>query len=253
MSLRAAPLSVRWFALSVLACLGVAYLLAMIYLFTQKVAPNKSVDVNVVTSVQYSYHGVPTAEPRVLVALRGTMSAYVSPQEFDLLKNWIDGGATEANYRAGTKSIIERNCISCHDEGGDPPLVRDYESVFELTAADTGVGLKKLAKATHIHVFGIPMVFFMLGALFIRTRWNESLKSLLVVVPFCAIMFDISHWWVTKIYASAALGIVVGGGFMGAGFAAQWFLTFFDIVLPYRGKPVAPPPEPPEPEDLAQL
>ena len=236
MSLRTAPLSARWFALCVLMVLGLAYLLAMIYLYGQKVAPMKSEGVDVVTSVQYSYHGVPTAEPRLLVALRGTMSTYVSPQEFDALRDWIDEGAAETSYRGSAKNIIERNCISCHDEGGDPPLVRDYESVFLLTAPDTGVGLKKLAKVTHIHVFGIPMVFFMLGALFIRTRWNEWLKTVLVVVPFVAVVFDISHWWITKLHPSAALGIVVGGAFMGMGFAGQWFLTFFDVVLPYRGK-----------------
>jgi hypothetical protein len=79
---------------------------------------------------------------------------------------------------------------------------------------------------------GVPLLFFVLGALFVRTRFGEGLKSVIVVVPFVGIALDISHWWLTRQDPSRAMGIVVGGMLMSLGFGLMWLMTFYDVCAP---------------------
>lgn len=235
MSLRTTPLSVRVFGTSVLLVLGLGYLLAMVYLFTGHVSHFMKEGHSAVEAIEYTYHGLPTAKPRLLVALEGSMSATISAGEYDLIQQWIEAGASEETYPEKVGPIIEKNCISCHSEGGYFPVLEGFADVHPLTAADQGMDVTKLARMTHVHLLGIPLLFYILGALFVRTRWNEKLKALIVIVPFLGILMDIAHWWITKADKSAAIGVLIGGSVMSAGFALQWFMTIADIWLPHRG------------------
>ena len=234
MSLRTAPASTRVFASMVLLVLGLGYALAMVYLFSKEVKPMLEQGHGLVQGVAYTYNGVPTAEPRLLVSLRGTMASTVSPAEFDAIKRWIDGGATQEGYAGPVENIISANCASCHGQGGYPPQLTSFEDAVALTAPDTGVDIKKLARMTHIHVLGIPLLLFVLGSFFVKTRFPEALKAVLVVLPFVGVVWDIGHWWLTKLDASHATGIVVGGALMGAGFGLQWVMTAWDVWAPVK-------------------
>lgn len=233
MSLRTAPLSVRVFATSILATLGLGYLLAMVYLYATKVRPHQLQGHGLIQGVEYSYHGKP-AESRLISSLKGSMAATITPEEFDAISAWVSDGAPEETYGDVVGPIVENNCASCHDEGGYFPVITSFENVEPLTKADSGVDLKKLARMTHVHLLGIPLIFYILGALFVRTRYPEKLKAWLVVLPFVAIIWDIAHWWITKANPSAALGIILGGALMGVGFAAQWGMSLWDVWAPLR-------------------
>lgn len=104
--------------------------------------------------------------------------------------------------------------------------------MLPLAQYDTGVAIKSLARMSHVHLLGIPLLFFMMGSLFVRTRYREGLKAFLLVLPFFGVVWDVAHWWITKRYESAALGIIIGGAMMGIGFAGQWILTAMALWLP---------------------
>jgi mono/diheme cytochrome c family protein len=236
MSLRNAPASHRAFATSVLLVLGLGYLLAQVYLYTKEVKPMMDEGHGLVEGVGYTYNGVPTAEPKILVSLRGSMASTVSPTEFEAIKAWIDDGATEAGYAGAVQNVIEKSCASCHSASGYPPVVTNYQDTLALTAPDSGVDIKKLARMTHIHLLGIPLLLFMIGSLFLRTRFSERLKVPLVILPFLGVVWDIAHWWITKMNPSAALGIIFGGILMGTGFGLQWALTMWDVWMPCKDR-----------------
>lgn len=238
MSLRREPLATRVFAVAILATLGLGYLLAMVYLYTQEVRPHRIEGHGIVQGVAITYHGVPT-EPRLLMSLRGSMADTVTPDELALIEQWITDGATEEGYAGGIDAIVQDKCASCHDEGGFLPILTGYEDVVPLTSADSGIGVKKLARMTHVHLLGIPLLFFILSSFFVRTRYPEMLKAALIVLPFLAVIWDIAHWWITKFEPSAAVGVVLGGALMSTGFVLQWGLIAWDVFAPLKGAPAA--------------
>ena len=229
-TLRQGLLSERLFASSVLIVLGIGFLLAFVYLYAGEIQPHARKGEKLVEGVAKTYYG-DRAVNRLESVLHGKMAENVTKKELAAFHAWIAAGATEAGY-ASVAPIVTENCQSCHDKGGDSPQITNYAEIRELVQYDTGVEIKSLAKLSHVHLLAIPLLFFMLGSFFVRTHWREGLKGVLVVMPFFGVLFDIAHWWITKRYESAALGIVVGGAMMGLGFTGQWVLTAAELWLP---------------------
>jgi len=74
-------------------------------------------------------------------------------------------------------------------------------------------------KWTHIHIFGMNMIFIFMGGiavfLNVRIRW----KTLLVVLPFAGILIDISTMWLKGYVSSAFFWLhIPGGGLFGIPF-----------------------------------
>jgi hypothetical protein len=230
-SLRSAPLSQRVFATAVLLTLGIGFELSYVYLYAREIRPHQKQGRTAVESVIYTYHGAPE-RPRLLSALYGTMAPFVNATELAEIEAWIEAGAGEDAFASTVAPILQRKCASCHAEGKYSPALVTYAQVADLSRADRGIDLPKLARMTHVHVLGIPLLFYILGALFVRTRFAEGLKSALVVVPFVAIFWDISHWWLTKQDPTRARGVIVGAAMMSLGFGLQWTMTLWDVWWP---------------------
>ena len=116
MTLRNTPLSVRVFATTVLVTLGLGYALALVFLYAREVEPSRKQGVRLVEGVANTYHGIP-GETALISTLKGSMSSMIEGEEFVAFSVWIETGATEEGY-AQVASIVENNCMTCHDEGG---------------------------------------------------------------------------------------------------------------------------------------
>ncbi len=230
MTFRHSPLSVRVFATTVLLTLGIGYGLALLFLYAREIKPSRDQGVRVVEGVAHTYHGVP-GESRLIATLKGSMSSMIEGEEFVAFSEWVADGATEEGYDR-VAPIVENNCASCHSEGDYPPLVTSYADVKPLTAVDEGMDLRALARMTHVHVFGIPLLFYILGALYVRTRFPEKMKAVIIVLPFIGVFMDILHWWLTKASPGFAFGVVISGALMSSGFALQWSMTLWDVWAP---------------------
>ncbi len=225
-------LSEKAFASAVLIVLGIGFFLAFVYLYASEIEPHHQKGQNLLKGVATTYYGDRSTN-RLESVLHGKMAENVSRDELVKIHKWIEGGATKADF-AQVEPIVTQNCASCHDAAGDPPQITNFEQFHALVQFDTGVEIHTLARMSHVHLLGIPLLFFMLGSFFVRTRWREGFKAVLVVMPFFGVLFDIAHWWIAKRYESAALGIIFGGATMGLGFAGQWWLTAADLWLPDR-------------------
>jgi hypothetical protein len=235
-SLRLAPLSRRVFSATLLATFGIGYLMALVYMYAQEVRPHRLEGHGLVQSVANTYHGIPSDAPLV-VSLRGSMASTVTAQELTTIIAWVDAGYAEATFGDEVGPIIESKCASCHDAEGSffPPLTT-YAEVAEFAKPGGGISVQKLARQTHVHLLGIPMLLFIMASMFIRTRFSEKLKSGLIILPFVGVLWDVAHWWITKLNPDAAAGVVFGGILMNLGFAAQWFMTAWDIFAPMKRK-----------------
>jgi hypothetical protein len=215
--------------------LGTGYLFAMILLYVG-VSGEDGANGLSVADISIKYRGEQSTT-RLEQALGGVMSPYRTNEEFAKVSKWVYDGASEADFNKNIKPILDTKCIACHnpDSGMNIPNLTKFATVSELTATDTGDTFSTLVRVSHIHLFGLGMIFYLLGRIFILTEIPIKLKRIIVVVPFAAIAMDIGSWWFTK-YSMELFAYIVmaGGALMGLSFAVQalislyqmWFLKF---------------------------
>ena len=223
------PLSMRTLFTGTLLVLGLAYLFAMVHLYNSHSgrdgSPGMSVD-----DIAIAYSGSDDAT-KLEAALLGPMSGMLPTDERGDIVGWVRRGLDEKEYDNRIKPIFDKRCLSCHD-GSNPhiPNVDGYEEVAKLAEVDTGMDVFTLIRVSHIHLFGITFIFFIMGLIFshafVRPVW---FKSLIIALPFLAIIIDVMSWYVTKVFPPFAYAVILGGGLMGLSFAFQWVVSMYQI------------------------
>lgn len=223
------PPSMRVLFTGTLLVLGLAYLFAMVQTYVSHAArdgrPGLSVE-----DIRIAYSGS-KKDSRLESALNGPMIDMIEPHDSAHITLWIKDGAGFAEYEDSIKPIIDNNCTGCHDDSNPHiPNLTDFEVIKELTAVDTGASIYTLVRVSHIHLFGITFIFFIMGFIFthalIKPIW---LKCLVVGVPFVAIILDIGSWYLTKIHPGFAWVVYIGGIFMAFSFAFMWITTMYQM------------------------
>src|SRR5208282_5561689 len=168
---------------------------------------------------------------RIESALLGPMSTMLPPDERAVLVAWAREGATQASYDRDIKPILDKRCMACHD-GSNPhlPNLNGYDNLQKVTVQDTGTDVFTLVRVSHIHLFGLTFVFFVMGLMFshayVRPVW---FKCSIVALPFFAVIVDISSWYLTKLYHPFAWLVLLSGGLMGVCFAFMWVVTMYQL------------------------
>lgn len=164
-------------------------------------------------------------------ALSGRMSTMLPPDERASILGWVHDGATKAAYEAGVKSIFDKRCMTCHN-GSNPhlPNFSNYDSLKNAAAIDTGASIATLVRVSHIHLFGVTFIFFIVGLAFthayVRPVW---LKCAIIAAPFVAIVLDVSSWYFIKLYHPFAWIEIAAGMMMAACFAIMWLTTMHQM------------------------
>ena len=123
------------------------------------------------------------------------------------------------------------NCLDCHD-GSNPHLsnLDGFENVGTVVVQDTVKPLHTLVRVSHIHLFGMTFIFFIMGFIFshayVRPVW---FKSLVMFTPFICIAADVSSWYFTKFYSPFAWVVLIAGGLMGLSFAIMWVTSMYQL------------------------
>jgi hypothetical protein len=99
-----------------------------------------------------------------------------------------------------------------------------------VTERDTGADIFTLVRVSHIHLFGLTFIFFIVGTVFshayVRPVW---FKSLVIALPFVAIALDVSSWYFTKLFHPFAAIVIFAGGLMAACFAFMWLVSLYQM------------------------
>ena len=223
------PTSLRVMYTGVLALMGAGYLFAIIYLYHTYSGRDGDALTLSYEDVVIAYSGSGKGS-RLEAALRGPMATMLPAEELKGVVAWVQKGADRAQYEADIKPVIDKRCLTCHD-GGNPHLsnLGGYDNMKKVTEQDTGTDIFTLVRVSHIHLFGMTFIFFIMGQIFshayIRPVW---FKSLVVVLPFIAITLDVSSWYFIKLYKPFAAVTMLGGGVMALSF------TFMGIVSMYQ-------------------
>lgn len=168
---------------------------------------------------------------RLESALSGPMRTMLPPEESAPIIAWLHGGVTRAAFTSEINPIIEKRCLICHD-GSNPhiPNLSGYDNVKKVTEADTGTPVATLIRVSHIHLFGITMVFYVMGQMFshayVRPVW---LKCAVIATPFAAVVSDISSWYFIKLFHPFGWIVMGGGALMAMCFAFMWLVTMYQL------------------------
>jgi hypothetical protein len=226
------PLTVRVLFSSFLIMIGIGYLMALSYLFLVDIKPGRDVGEAMVESLSEKYHGS-TSGTRLEAALKGTMADRLTVAERDQVFKWIHAGATPDGYTK-IEPLFTQKCAPCHNtQSGLPiPPLTNFEDVKKVTAIDTGESLLQLARVSHIHLFGISIIFLLTGAIFSLSVAPIWFRVCAVVAPYLAIVMDIGSWWATKYYDPVfAYIVILGGALMGLALACQIFVSLWDMWI----------------------
>ncbi len=223
------PVSMRVLFTGTLLAVGMGYLFALIYVYSSDAGrdgkPGLSVD-DIIISYSGSSEG-----SKIEAALRGPMSAMLSEDDASQIISWVRGGAGKGDFATRIQPILESNCIDCHD-GSNPHLsnLDGFDNIQAVAAQDTGTPIHTLVRVSHIHLFGITFIFFIVGFIYshawVRPVW---LKSVVMFLPFLCIAADVSSWYFTKLYSGFAWVVLISGACMAMSFAVMWFTSMYQM------------------------
>jgi len=224
------PASMRVLYTAALLVLGLGYLFALIYLFHSYAGRDGHPDSLSYEDLVVAYSGTGKAS-RLESALRGPMASMLPLDEVNVVIGWVQQGADRGQYETEIKQIVDRRCIACHD-GSNPHLgnFTSYDNLKKVTEQDTGADIFTLVRVSHIHLFGLTFIFFIVGLIFshalVRPIW---FKCTVVGLPFLALTVDISSWYFTKLYHPFAFAVMAAGGIYGLCFAFMWFTSMYQM------------------------
>jgi hypothetical protein len=224
------PYSMRIVYTATLLILGMGYLFALIYLFHSYSGKDGDPMTLSYEDVVIAYSGS-GKDSRLEAALRGSMSAMLPKDELAPLVGWVKEGAERARFDKEIKPTLDKRCMSCHD-GSNPHLVNlnGFDNLKKVTERDTGAGIFTLVRVSHIHLFGLTFVFFIVGSIFshayLRPVW---FKCTVVGLPFVSLVLDVGSWYFTKLYQPFAWVVMIGGGIMGLSFAFMWAVSMYQM------------------------
>lgn len=178
-----------------LVTMGLGYLAAAYLLFLGTVDPHQKMGMDLVRGVAAKYYGDRT-NSRLESALRGSMSARVTVAERDEVIGWMVKGGAQSEGFDKLKPILERNCVACHSaKSGLPiPPLTSFDEVKRLAQVDTGPTLVELARISHIHLFGISLIFLLTGVIFALSELGWKWRAFILALPYVTIWADIGAW-----------------------------------------------------------
>jgi hypothetical protein len=224
------PYSLRTLYTAVLIILSLGYLFALIYLFHTYAARDGEAGSLSYEDLVIAYTGSGEAS-RLESALRGPMSTMLPPDELATIVEWVQKGSDRPGYETVIRAVLDERCMSCHD-GSNPHLsnLNGYDNLLKVTEQDTGADIFTLVRVSHIHLFGISFIFFIMGLIFshayVRPVW---FKCAVIALPFLAVMTDVSSWYFTKLYHPFAWVVMSAGATMGLCFAFMWIVSMYQM------------------------
>lgn len=224
------PPSLRVLFSMILLIMGMGYVFALIQIYEVHAGRDGNAQLTV-EDIRIAYRGSDN-DTRLEAALKGPMSSMASKEEILSIVAWVQNGATEQEYEATVKSVIEQRCSTCHTPESNPhiPSFQSYSDISKVVQKDSGVSIGTLVRVSHIHLFGLTFIFAILGFIFSHAYipW-KYVKSVIIIIPFLAIILDVGAWWLTKVSTPFAYVVVGGGALMGISFAFQWTVSMYQM------------------------
>lgn len=213
--------------------IGYAYTFAQINLqLNTRQADGNDTGFASIKDIVFTYHG-DRSKTKLGKKINGSMRKHLPTEDDKIaIEEWIAAGRTEEGYIA-IKHIFDDNCVRCHpyDERPDYPL-ETYEEVYQAAEPDKGMSVGYLARLSHFHAFGMGIFSMLLAFTFSFSAFPQKIRFLFCVLPFAAMLTDITSWWLTKFVSPIfAYTVFFGGALMGLSLAVLILGSLYDMWL----------------------
>ena len=190
-----------------------------------------------VNDIVYSYYG-DRNHSKLESMLNGAMKAN-APDEVraDIIK-WVHKGAPKADWDDHFKGVFAQHCVACHSVVPNIPNFKNFEEVQIVAATSTGATWQALTRLSHIHLFGISFIFFLMGFVFsFAVGVPKKLKIFVIGFPFLFLIIDVMSWWLTKLSPNFAYFTIIGGIGYSLASTFMWFTSMYQMfILSRNGK-----------------
>ena len=145
--------------------------------------------------------------------------------------SWAAEGGAHPAYDKSIRPLLDKYCMACHD-GSNPhlPNLNGYDNLKKVTEKDTGAAIPTLVRVSHIHLFGMTFIFFLVGLMFshayVRPVW---FKCAVVALPFAGIMVDVASWYLIKVFHPFVFVEIGAGMLLAACFAFMWLVALYQM------------------------
>jgi hypothetical protein len=148
------------------------------------------------------------------------------------IQDWIKRGAKKDDFDP-ILQILNDQCVKCHNPFGAAAFrpLTNYEEVAKTTVPDTGIAWARLVMISHQHLFGIGLLCLALSMILLTTPLPNNIKFVVIFIGFSGVLFDIGGWWLTKLSASMAFLVAIGGAMNGIFFGVAVFTTWYDLFF----------------------
>jgi hypothetical protein len=224
---------------SFLLLVGLGYLMATAFLYVTHEMNDGKPGLSV-SDVASSYYGNRSGT-KLEAAIRGPMAGNISDEDRNVMVAWLKDGAEQEHFDKDIKPILQKTCLTCHVQtsGMNLPDFSTYEGLHKYAEVDTGMSMASLLRLSHIHLFGISLLLFALGLIFIQSEINVWFKRFLVLSPMVAVFVDVLSWFLTKWDSQYAMVVIVAGAVLGFSMATQILISMYQIW--FLKKPNSPP------------
>ena len=164
-----------------------------------------------VDDIVYSYYGDrsgSTLESKLNGSMKNNAPAEV---RLEMIK-WVRAGAPEKEWESTIKPHVVKYCGVCHENIPGLANISKKEVMYTMTKVSEGASVSTLTRVSHIHLFGISFIFFMVGWIFsYADGFSPTIKAFLIFTPFGFLILDIVSWWLTKMNPNFAWLVIIGG------------------------------------------
>ncbi len=214
-----------------LVTIAAGYLMAVIQITMTHGMADGKVGLSI-EDIVYSYYG--NRSGSVLESkLNGSMKLNAPDTDRAAIIKWVRNGATEQAFQANIKSIIDKDCVLCHNaDAGSLPDFSKYENLKKLCNAGEGASFQLLTRLSHIHLFGISFIFMFVGVIFsFSTNVPGCYKYPAVIMPYIFLLIDVASWWLTKFNPNFAWLVIIGGVGLGLSFVFMWTVSMYQMWI----------------------
>lgn len=187
--------------------------------------------------VVYSYYGDRTSS-KLEGKLNGSMKEMGTPEaRLDIIK-WVRNGSPEAEWDSHIKSVFSQNCTACHGVIPGLPNFNKFEDAKNVAKVNEGASIQSLTRVSHIHLFGISFIFFIMGFIFsFSVGVPRLLKITVMLFPFAFLIVDVLSWWLTKMSPNFAWLTIIGGIGYSMASTFMWIVCMYEmLILSRNGK-----------------
>ena len=194
--------------------------------------PGLSID-----DIVYSYYGDRTSS-KLEAKLNGSMKGMGTPEARLEIIKWVRNDSPEQEWDTHMKAIFKDNCTMCHGVIPGIPNFNNLEDAKKVAKVDEGATIQGLTRVSHIHLFGISFIFFIMGFIFSFSvfvpRWA---KIIALAMPFAFLIVDVLSWWLTKLNPNFAWLTIIGGIGYSLASTFMWCVSMYEmLVLSRNGK-----------------